>query len=294
MFEKLTNCPLCNSGRFNNYLRCKDYTVSGKDFNLVACAECKFIYTNPRPRPQDLHLYYESKDYISHSNESNSPINFIYKLARNFTLKRKVKLVNSLSQKGTILDIGCGTGHFITACQQDGWSIKGVEPDSKARTIAAQKTGIDIVDDISNINETQYDLISMWHVLEHIPNLNEFFQQLLCKVKKDGKLIIAVPNYKSHDAQHYKKYWAAYDVPRHLYHFDQTAMTQLADKYQLKVNKILPMSLDAYYVSLLSESYKGTGILKYIKAPYRGFISNMKAKSNNLNYSSLIYILTKK
>ncbi|GAA0891985.1 class I SAM-dependent methyltransferase [Fulvivirga kasyanovii] len=293
MLETLNTCPLCDSGHFNNYLTCKDYTVSGEEFNLVTCTNCSFTFTNPRPKAEDLSQYYQSQDYISHSNKSNSPVNIIYKIARNFTLKKKVALINSLNKKGSMLDIGCGTGHFISACKEDGWAINGVEPDENARKMATDKTAINISADIKDVEQTEFDVITMWHVLEHIPNLNDFMQILAHKLKETGKLIVAVPNYKSHDAQYYKQYWAAYDVPRHLYHFDQESLGRLATKYQLKINKILPMTLDAYYVSLLSEAYKGAGILKFFKAPIRGFISNQKAKNNNFNYSSLIYILSK-
>lgn len=293
MLEELNTCPLCDSGHFNNYLTCKDYTVSGEEFNLVTCTNCSFTFTNPRPKADELHQYYQSQDYISHSNKSNSPVNFIYKIARNFTLKKKVALINSLNAKGRMLDIGCGTGHFIAACQHDGWSINGVEPDENARKIARDKTSIHISNDLKNVEGTDFDIITLWHVLEHVPNLNDFMHLLVSKLKTTGKLIVAVPNYKSHDAQYYQQYWAAYDVPRHLYHFDQDSMGKLANQYKLKIDKILPMSLDAYYVSLLSEGYKGSGLLKFIKAPIRGFISNQKAKKNNYNYSSLIYILSK-
>ncbi|MTI26858.1 class I SAM-dependent methyltransferase, partial [Fulvivirga kasyanovii] len=220
MLETLNTCPLCDSGHFNNYLTCKDYTVSGEEFNLVTCTNCSFTFTNPRPKAEDLSQYYQSQDYISHSNKSNSPVNIIYKIARNFTLKKKVALINSLNKKGSMLDIGCGTGHFISACKEDGWAINGVEPDENARKMATDKTAINISADIKDVEQTEFDVITMWHVLEHIPNLNDFMQILAHKLKETGKLIVAVPNYKSHDAQYYKQYWAAYDVPRHLYHFD--------------------------------------------------------------------------
>lgn len=293
MLEDLKTCPLCNSGHFNNYLTCKDHTVSKKTFDLVRCNNCNFIFTNPRPKAEDLYKYYQSQDYVSHSNKSNNPVNFIYKIARNFTLKRKVRLINSISKKGKILDVGCGTGHFINACQQNGWAITGVEPDKQARKVASDKTGQTIADDLSKIDENNFDVISMWHVLEHVSDLNQYMRMLVERLKENGKLIVAVPNHKSNDAIYYKADWAAYDVPRHLYHFDQNTMNQLANKYGLKVAKTLPMKLDSYYVSLLSETYQGSGLVKYIKAIYRGFVSNIKAKQNQNNYSSLIYIISK-
>lgn len=293
MFEKLDHCPLCNSGHFSNYMICKDFTVSHEDFALVRCDSCDFLFTNPRPAGDKLKDYYQSEDYISHSNKSNNPINFAYKIARHFTIKSKVKLANAQGQKGKLLDIGCGTGHFLSACKQENWNISGVEPDPGARALARQNTQVEIVDNISRITQSGFNVITLWHVLEHIPDLNDFIKRLGTLLAQDGTIIVAVPNYKSYDARHYKEYWAAYDVPRHLYHFEQATMKALMKNHGLKIKQVLPMKLDAYYVSLLSETYQGKGLSKYPNSAIIGYKSNVYAKKHNNNYSSLIYIIRK-
>ncbi|UII22340.1 class I SAM-dependent methyltransferase [Fulvivirga ligni] len=293
MLETLSQCPICEGTTFTDQFTCKDYTVSKEKFTVVRCNSCKFLFTNPRPAEQNLGEYYQSEDYISHSNQSNNPINFIYKIARQYTLKGKLKLVNTLQpNKGYILDIGCGTGHFLETCEADGWKTTGVEPDETARKYSINKVE-HLYESIDQVPDETFNVISMWHVLEHIPNLNGFMKHIQRLLKSNGCFIVAVPNHESMDAQMYKEQWAAYDVPRHLYHFDQQSMQSLMAKYGMKIDAVKPMKLDSFYVSLLSETYKGSGVTKYAKSLINGLKSNSYAKKNKNNYSSLIYIITK-
>ena len=292
-YQKVDCCPICNSSNFSNYLICEDYTVSRESFALVKCNDCSFCFTNPRPDPEHIGQYYKSEDYISHTNKNNSLINIVYKLVRLYTLKKKVKLINKYSStKGAMLDYGCGTGNFLEACQKNGWQINGIEPDDDARAIAQSILGTTIHNNIEQLQNQKYQVITLWHVLEHIHDLNNTFQTLIKKLDKDGVIIVAVPNYESYDATHYQAQWAGYDVPRHLYHFTQSTIKSLFKKYKLKQLVTLPMVFDAYYVSMLSEKYK-TGKSNLISAFKTGYQSNKAAKANNNNYSSLIYIAKK-
>lgn len=293
MFERLDKCPLCNSEDLKNEILCKDHTVSQQDFAIAKCTRCDFMFTSPRPTAKSLPDYYKSEDYISHKNKSNNPVNFIYKIARHFTIKSKIKLINKYGKKGAILDIGCGTGHFLNACKQDGWGIYGVEPDNSAKEIAREKTNTVIKQDVNELTDKKFDVITLWHVLEHISNLNEFITSISERLTKNGVIIVAVPNHRSYDAQHYKQFWAAYDLPRHLYHFEQKTMKALMKNHKLKITAIIPMKLDAYYVSLLSESNQNIGIKKYLNSILTGWKSNKYAKNNAKNYSSLIYIISR-
>jgi predicted SAM-dependent methyltransferase len=117
-------------------------------------------------------------------------------------------------------------------------------------------------------------------------------EQVKYVLKDEGIAFIALPNHKSWDTQYYKKQWAAWDVPRHLYHFSMDTFSNLAKKHGFKIVEILPMKFDAFYVSLLSEKYR-TNKMNYIKALFQGMKSNRWAKKNNNNYSSLIYVLRK-
>jgi len=287
--ETLKNCPICGSEKFNQFLTCTDYTVSKDDFNIVSCEDCGFKFTNPRPEEKDLGAYYKAESYISHTGTKKGLINSVYHKVRKHTIKKKEQLISSFKTDKQLLDIGCGTGDFLAFCKNKGWKTTGIEPDDDARNVAIKTNGISAfpIGHISNLENESFNIISMWHVLEHVPNLNERMKELKRLLKKDGKVIIAVPNCSSFDAKKYGKFWAAYDVPRHLYHFTPADMDLLAQKHQFKLEKILPMKFDSFYVSMLSEEYKGGSKLKGILT---GLFSNQKA--HGYKYSSQIYILS--
>lgn len=290
-YERLDNCPVCSKTDLKNFLICKDNTVSQESFVIVECVNCSFKFTNPRPDKDSIGSYYESEDYISHSNTSSGLISKAYQTVRSITIGQKVDLINKHSQaKGKLLDYGCGTGHFLTACKKDGWQISGIEPSDKARAQAEEQTGEKIgTGDLSALEPASFDIITLWHVLEHVHDLNGLMTSFASLLKPDGKLIIAVPNSDSFDAQMYKEYWAAYDVPRHLYHFNQATMKRLLKKHKFQLVETKPMMFDSYYVSMLSEKYK-QGRTNIVKSVINGLKSNLHAMQHQKNYSSLIYI----
>ena len=276
-------------------LTVKDYSVSGEEFQLLYNEELQMLETFPQPNEEKLSEYYKSSDYISHTDAKRNLFERAYHLVRNIALRKKVKLINSLSDSSKkLLDIGCGTGDFLQEAKSKGWEVKGIEPNRDARAIANSKTNNQVfdVDELLNFKENSFNVITLWHVLEHLPKLNEqadLFKKLL---KPNGALIIAVPNHKSFDASYYKSFWAAYDVPRHLWHFSQASIKNLFQRRKMEVVKTLPMKFDSYYVSILSEKYK-TGKMNFIKAFFIGLRSNIKAKSSG-EYSSLIYVVKNK
>lgn len=276
------------------YLTCKDYTVSNKSFDLLYNKSLDLLETFPQPSVKELPYFYKSEAYISHTDSKKSFSDKLYQLVKTFTLKNKLKLVNSFNtEEKTILDVGCGTGEFLLTCKKNGWNISGVEPSKNAKKLADEKLfksdTSKIVENIEALSNQQFDVITLWHVLEHVPNVTDYISKLKMLLKPSGVLIVAVPNFKSFDALYYKKYWAAFDVPRHLWHFSKEAIHQLFSNYNFKVVKILPMYFDSFYVSLLSEKNK-TGNSNLMKAFFVGLLSNLKAIRSK-EYSSLIYIL---
>jgi 2-polyprenyl-3-methyl-5-hydroxy-6-metoxy-1,4-benzoquinol methylase len=271
-----------------HFLNVKDYSVSQETFELLLDEDFDMLITHPQPSLEKLPSYYESKDYISHTDGKKTLFEKMYQFVKGIALKNKLKLINSQSQKGKILDIGAGVGDFLLTAKNDGWEIIGTEPSEKARNIASQK-GISFVSSIAEIESHSLDVITLWHVLEHVPNLQEQIAELKRLIKPNGTIIIAVPNFKSFDANYYGKFWAAYDVPIHLWHFSKTAIQKLFAQQQLDVKEVLPMKFDSFYVSLLSEKYK-TGKMNFIKAFFIGWKSNRYGKSNK-EYSSHIYVL---
>jgi 2-polyprenyl-3-methyl-5-hydroxy-6-metoxy-1,4-benzoquinol methylase len=274
------------------YLTVKDHSVSGEEFKLFYNQDFEMLETFPQPSLDKLPEYYKSEDYISHTDNKRNLFEKAYHVVKKVSLKRKVKLINSFPLSGKLLlDIGCGTGDFLNVAKQNSWEVNGIEPNIKARNIANQKTNNCVfgTEQLLKYKVKSFDVITLWHVLEHLPKLEEHFSIFKKLLKPNGILIIAVPNYKSYDAQYYKSYWAAYEVPRHLWHFSKKSISKLVECNNMKVIKILPMKFDAFYVCLLSEKYK-SGIMNPLKAFWIAWRSNLKANRNQ-EYSSLIYII---
>jgi len=271
------------------YLKVKDYSVSGETFELLLDEELQLLKTHPQPEPEKLGRYYESDDYISHTDGRRSMFEKLYHLVKQKALRDKVKLIDNFSAtKGKLLDVGAGTGDFLVAAKKSNWQTTGIEPSAKAKAIAEAK-GVAFEHSLEQIEDNSFDVITMWHVLEHVPDVEKEISELKRILKPNGVLVVAVPNFKSHDAKKYGEYWAAYDVPRHLWHFSKTAIEKLFGHQEMDVVKVLPMKFDSFYVSLLSEKYK-SGKMNYLAGFLSGLTSNYKA-AKNLDYSSHIYII---
>jgi 2-polyprenyl-3-methyl-5-hydroxy-6-metoxy-1,4-benzoquinol methylase len=295
--HSITQCPVCQGNSFVHHLACIDHTVSHETFTIIKCRTCDLLITSPRPDQSEIGKYYQSSNYISHTTATSSLFDVVYKIARAFTLLWKIKLLKENIKHNTnpqkILDIGCGTGEFLAKCKQKGFSITGVEPSDVARANAEKETEQHIYSSLENVQGT-FDCITLWHVLEHVHDLNHYVTELKNKLSKNGTIFIAVPNHECRDAQFYKEQWAGYDVPRHLWHFNRKSMTTLINNHSLRLQKVLPMKLDAFYVSMLSEKHirktsSTTGVLK-------GFLTGLNsnnAGTRTTEYSSLIYIVRK-
>jgi 2-polyprenyl-3-methyl-5-hydroxy-6-metoxy-1,4-benzoquinol methylase len=273
------------------YLKVRDYSVSKEIFELHHNPEYDLLITFPKPSLEKLPSYYESEDYISHTDGKRSLFERTYHLIKNIALKNKLKLINAQSEKGKLLDIGAGTGDFLVVAKNDGWETTGIEPSLKAKTIAMNK-GVNFAGTLSDLESHSFDLITMWHVLEHVTNLDEYLAELKRLLTPTGTILIAVPNFKSFDANYYGRFWAAFDVPRHIWHFSKTAIQKLFEEKEMKLVDVHPMKFDSFYVSLLSEKYK-TGKMNFIRAFFVGLKSNHSAKQTK-EYSSHIYIIKNK
>jgi 2-polyprenyl-3-methyl-5-hydroxy-6-metoxy-1,4-benzoquinol methylase len=291
-----SNCPVCKSEAISAKFSAKDHTVSQQEFSIWHCNDCTNRFTQDGPTQDAIGAYYASENYISHSDTKKGFINGLYHLVRKRTLASKRRLViNEVGMnKGDVLDIGCGTGAFLNTMKEAGWAINGLEPDAVARTKAAELYNIHPQEPgtLFELRKGSFHAITMWHVLEHVHELHAYINQIAELLTANGRLFIAVPNYTSHDAGVYQQHWAAWDVPRHLYHFSPNGMEQLLKTYNLKLVTCKPMWYDSFYVSMLSENYKnGKGNVP--KAFLNGFISNLKAISDHKKCSSVIYVISK-
>ena len=275
-----------------SFITVKDFSVSGESFSLLLNEEYQILKTHPQPTLDKLGSYYEFEDYISHTDGKRTLFEKMYHFIKRKAIRDKVKLINSYQPvKGRILDIGAGTGDFLLECKNQNWDILGIEPNDKAKGIAVGK-GIKFGDTIEKLESNSFDVITMWHVLEHVPDVEHQVAELKRLLKPSGTIIIAVPNFKSYDAKYYKEFWAAYDVPRHLWHFSKTAIEKLFDKQNMNLEDIKPMWFDSFYVSLLSEKYK-SGKMNFISGFFIGLISNVSGLFKK-EFSSHIYVLKNK
>jgi 2-polyprenyl-3-methyl-5-hydroxy-6-metoxy-1,4-benzoquinol methylase len=288
------HCLCCGSAAVSKVLTCTDYTVSKEQFDVWKCTNCTFRFTQNVPTPDYIERYYRSEEYVSHSDTKKGLVNRLYHIVRNVTLRTKRELVKGVTglREGSLLDIGAGTGAFAGKMLQAGWDVTALEPEEQARKLALSN-GVVLQDlsELEKIEANRYDAITLWHVLEHVHELHRYLERFREILKDAGRLLIAVPNYTSYDAGVYKEQWAAYDVPRHLYHFSPKSMKILLEQKGFILEKVKPMWFDSFYVSLLSEKYRSGAF--FLRPLWIGLRSNLKAISNPAKCSSVIYIAKK-
>jgi 2-polyprenyl-3-methyl-5-hydroxy-6-metoxy-1,4-benzoquinol methylase len=290
--ENLNTCLVCGNKEFTEFLNCKDYVATDEMFSIQRCTSCSFLFTNPRPTKEESGRYYKSDNYMSHANNKTGLIYTLYDIVRNYSIKYKIALIKRFHQKGKLMDLGCGLGDFLNGVNKDGtYSAIGVDISDDAIAHVKSRFGLSVYNEsaLSSFDESSFDVITQWHVLEHVLLLNERMAQLKRLLKPDGTLFIAVPNSDSWDAKYYNKYWDAYDVPRHLYHFNQKSFNLLMEKSGFKVTETHPMFFDAPYVSMRSEIHKGS-VGAVIKGAVSGIRSTISAQKGN-NYSSLLFVV---
>lgn len=289
-------CPICGHKEFSEFLTCTDFFTTGETFDLKRCESCGFLFTQNFPAEAIIGKYYEVPEYVSHSDTKTGIVNYLYHLSRNWMLKRKANRVIQAAgiAQGTILDYGCGTGYFVREMEQRGWSAIGIEKSDAARDFAKSKFNSELqpLDQLDAIPDESCDVITLWHVLEHVENLELLVAEIKRVLKPSGVLILALPNSESYDAHYYGEYWAAFDVPRHLWHFSPNTIKLFCEKYGLKLQQSKGMPLDGFYISMLSEKNKGAqfSFLKGMWVGLRAIVSTMSDKSK---YSSMIYIIKK-
>lgn len=285
------NCPWCDSEKTQMHLWVKDLFLTQESFEIYECLKCGLLFTEPRPDANSIGKYYQSEEYYSHQENKSGFIPKIYESVKRVNLRHKRKLATKGLKVGKMLEIGCGVGDFLHEMEQKGWNCTGIEPSKEAKAIAKNRVKAHILnpDELASLEDESFDLITMWHVLEHVDNLKEEVMHLQRLLKKGGRLVLALPNYKSADAEFYREYWAAYDVPRHLNHFCRESINNIFKNTKLKLKKTDKLVWDAYYISYMSEKYKNH-TLPLLKGALRGLISNCKAQKSG-EWSSLVYVL---
>jgi SAM-dependent methyltransferase len=293
--EKLENCLVCGHNKFKTLFSCKDFVATGEDFQLQYCESCTFLFTNPRPSISEIGKYYQSDQYISHAGEKKGLIYKVYDIVRDFSIKQKLDLIKKYHKTGKLMDLGCGLGYFLNGVKLDKtFDGLGVDISDDAVEYVKNTFGINVENEseLDNLDKHTFDIITQWHVLEHVHYLNERMQQLHHLLKQDGTMFIAVPNSKSKDAEIYKEYWDGYDVPRHLYHFNQKSFSLLIEKHGFEIVEIKPMWFDAPYICMRSEVHLKNRF-PFINGAINGIKSTAAALSAG-EHSTLLFVVKKK
>tara|TARA_B100001173_G_scaffold293523_1_gene286655 strand:- start:110 stop:1000 length:891 start_codon:yes stop_codon:yes gene_type:complete len=288
------SCSVCKSTEIKSILTLKDHSHTGEKFPVFKCCECGFHFTQNIPDEKSIGPYYKNENYVSHSDTQKGFFFKIYHSVRNYMLTRKQNLIQSNTglKSGKLLDIGTGTGYFANQMIKSGWKVEGIEQDEETRNFASAKFNFKVhdTDEFYKLPAESFDAISMWHVLEHVHDLKGYLNQIHSILKPNGILVVAVPNHDSFDQEHYKEYWAAWDIPIHLWHFNPSTLKRLMMNYKFRVEKYLPMPFDAAYVSMLSEQYRSGS---KIPGLFKGIFFAIKGKINPKRCSSVIYIIKK-
>lgn len=291
-----TSCPLCGSSKLQPLFSCKDQFATGEEFGICQCQECTFTFTQGIPDENEIGRYYESPTYISHSDTNKGFVNRCYHIVRDIMLKRKADLVDSLvdESKTRLLDYGAGTGYFARAMQKRNWDVTAIEKSEQARKYSKENFDFEMlpVDAIDNYEDGYFDVITMWHVMEHIEGINEFWEKLYNILDDNGIAVIALPNSASYDARNYQEHWAAYDVPRHLWHFTPSTIMKFGRKHGFILERQYTMPFDGFYISMLSEQYKGS-TLPTLRGVWNGLLGWLASWSKKSASSSIIYVFRK-
>ena len=293
--ETLTTCPLCGGHSRGHSTAIIDRSLTQETFLLEDCPKCGLRYTNPRPGAHELGRYYEGERYISHTNARETLLDRLYQLARKRALRSKQALIFRHQSNGRVLDVGCGTGQFLGYLMSRGYLVQGVEPSLKAREHAIANYGFPVVPTLDHIQTREsFQVITMWHVLEHIADLRGSLKKLYALLGKNGTLLIAVPDRESWDAEYYGRDWAGWDVPRHLTHFRRRDIAKLLDEHGFQLIETRRMLLDPYYICILSEQYRGVPMpWALLKGILLGAWSNLISLSTGRPSSSSLFVARK-
>lgn len=289
----MKTCPWCGNPSEKTYLRVKDHFLSQETFDIIECEHCGLLFTAPRPTPDVIGKYYQSENYYSHQENKKGLIPRLYEFVKSFNIKNKVHMAIDGLPQGRLLDIGCGVGDFLVHVKEKGWEVLGLEPSEDAKNIAEKRLSVRPLspDDSSTLTDASFDVITLWHVLEHVDDLKTQTSEIDRILKPGGRLVVALPNLQSFDCQYFKECWAAWDVPRHLNHFSSDTLQRMMVSLGFRPVGCKKLIWDAFYISYLSEKYQGHS-LALLRGAWVGLRSNFKARRSGM-YSSLVYIFEK-
>ena len=291
--EKLDRCPACGSPDIGSYTTITDHYYSKENFDIAACKGCGLRFTQNRPAPEEIGRYYDSENYASHDSGKKASVFLkVYQMARDYMLGLKFNLVRQFKPEWKqVLDYGTGEGFFTEYLLKKGKDASGIEPSAVARENFKSRTGKTLFEDIDALPaDKTFQVITLWHVLEHIHTLRETMEKLTERLEQKGIIVIAIPNQKAKDLEAFGPHWAAWDVPRHLYHWDTDSLSAFMKSLGLVRIHTGQLPLDPFYIGMISARYAGKGAVSGILT---GLKSYFHGKSNPAEGSTLLTIWMK-
>ena len=306
-------CPVCHAANSTIFMRVPDRfrPEPGTAYTLVRCVKCSLVYLNPRPVEESSGVFYESSEYTPFvsTGKQRSIMDRVYVAIREMNNRWKRRQIEALQpERGRLLDVGCGTGEFLQAMHAAGWQVRGVERDAKAAAYAVEQLQLDVVCgslDTVPLAPASFDVVTMWHVLEHLYQPHKALMQVRDVLRPGGLLVIAVPNLLSLDARYYRQNWVAFDAPRHVQHFSPKSLRSLCEMHSFAHLRTRMLPFDPFFNALMSETVierrKGASIPGRIVSTLRaGIVANVAfiagwvtARLQQPLGSSLVYFFRK-
>ena len=296
-YQDFTPCPLCGASGQMPYADCIDFTVSKESFILLRCPQCGVVFTSNPPKESET-IRYDTLDLKLKLGDSPRGLtDKLYYYVRHRMLRKKASIVESQSYRtgGTLLNYGAKTGYFSHYMERRGWKVTSIEKYHEERQFSLETFHHRMYDvsEMDRLTPETFDVITLWHVFEHCYNPNGLLNRFYRLLRPGGILLIACPNICSTDAMHYGANWAAYNVPRHLWHFNPTSLSNLLNKHGFTLMHRQKLSYDCFYISVLSEKNKNSK-MPFLRGMWFGmrcwFISLARLDKS----SSLVYVFRKR
>ena len=289
-------CPLCGGNDTSHFTDCTDHAVSNETYSLQRCGSCGLIFTIAPPDSQDKQTYSKLDQELNRADNPRKRLDRLYYYARILNIRRKIRLIERLTRvsSGKLLNYGAKSGYFSSRMTDRGWKVTSLEEYHEQRIFSLEMFHHRMmdIDEIDSLPPGSFDAVTLWHTLEHQEDPHTLIEKLIRLLKPNGLLFAAVPNTDSLDAAWYGSQWAAWDVPRHLLHFNTTSMIRFGLAHNLVLMHHERMPFEAFYIPMLSEKFKGNRH-PIITGAVRGLKFWHKTNTDREKSSSIVYVFRK-
>jgi SAM-dependent methyltransferase len=232
-------CNSCGADDTSHVLTGRDllHGMPGQ-FDLMQCNGCGLMYLNPQLTPEELAPYYP-EDYEPHVGTKKERLGWLRRIDYRYGVEKRYRAIMRYHPRpGRMLDVGCGPGAFLDGMREHGWEVEGIEPGIRPATYASEELGLQVRNttlEDADLEPASFDLVTMWNVLEHLSDPQRALRRIREALRPDGLLVFAIPSVMSYDLLVFGKYWAGYDLPRHLFIFPPATLERMVEAARLDV-----------------------------------------------------------